>query len=340
MKVAILTGGGDAPGLNAVIRAVVKTSERYGYDVLGVRRGWAGLMNLDTLPLTYKDVAEIVGRGGTMLGTSRTNPLKSLDGVKKVTRNLQKIADGLITIGGEDTLAVATAMYKAGAKVVGAPKTIDNDLWGTDYTIGFDTAVNTSVEAIDRVRTTAESHDRVMVVEVMGRYAGWIAIHSGLASGADLILLPEENFDLKEVCKSVAGWKKKGKRSGIIVVAEGAKMKGSSGKTTDMRTDEFGHIQLGGIGKFLADEIDKRTGFETRSVVLGHVTRGGTPSAFDRVLGTRIGVAAVKLVRKRKWGRMLSLKGTRIVSIPLEAGVSKLKTVTVDMVEVAGLFKE
>jgi len=340
MKIAVLTGGGDAPGLNAVIRAIVKNAENNGHEIIGVRRGWAGLVNLDSFALKYDDVWDIVSRGGTMLGSSRTNPVKMPDGVKKVSENLKKIAEGLIAIGGEDTLGVANAMYKAGVKVVGVPKTIDNDLSNTDVTIGFDTAVNTTVEAIDRIRTTGESHDRVMVVEVMGRHAGWIALHSGLAAGAELILLPEEKFDLDALCKYIASWKSKGKRSGIIVVAEGAEMKESSYVTTGAKTDAFGHVRLGGIGQFLADEIEKRAGVETRSVVLGHLARGGTPSAFDRYFGTRLGLAAVDLVKQGKWGYMLSLQGTQLVAIPLESGVSKLKTVPSEMMQVARAFEK
>jgi 6-phosphofructokinase 1 len=340
LKIAMLTGGGDAPGLNAVIRAVVKNAENNGYEVVGVRRGWAGLVNLDTFPLTYKDVWGIVGKGGTMLGSSRTNPVKMPDGVKKVSENLKKLADGLIAIGGEDTLGVANAMHKAGIKVIGVPKTIDNDLSNTDVTIGFDTAVNISVEAIDRIRTTGESHERVMVVEVMGRHAGWIALHSGLASGADLILLPEEKFDLEDVCRRVTSWREKGNRSGIIVVSEGAEMKESSYVAMGGKTDAFGHVRLGGIGQFLADEIEKRTKVETRSVVLGHLARGGTPSAFDRYFGTRLGVAAVELVKEGKWGHMLSLQGTKLVAIPLEAGVAQLKTVTPDFMQTAKAFEK
>lgn len=340
MKLAVLTGGGDAPGLNAVIRAIVKNAESNGYEVVGVRRGWAGLVNLDSFPLKYEDVWDIVGRGGTILGSSRTNPVKMPDGVKKVSENFKKIADGLIAIGGEDTLGVANAMYKAGIKVIGVPKTIDNDLYNTDTTIGFDTAVNISVEAIDRIRTTGESHDRVMVVEVMGRHAGWIALHSGLASGAELILLPEEKFDLDAICKYIASWKEKGKKSGIVVAAEGAEIKEGSYVAVTGKTDSFGHVRLGGVGQFLADEIEKRTGMETRYVVLGHLARGGTPSAFDRYFGTRLGIAAVELVKQGNWGHMLSLQGINIVPIPLESGVAKLKTVPPEMMQVAKTFEK
>jgi len=340
MKIAVLTGGGDAPGLNAVIRAIVKNAENNDHEIIGVRRGWAGLVNLDSFALKYEDVWDIVSKGGTILGSSRTNPVKIPDGVKKVSENLKKIADSLIAIGGEDTLGVANALYKAGIKVVGVPKTIDNDLSNTDVTIGFDTAVNITVEAIDRIRTTGESHYRAMVVEVMGRHAGWIALHSGLAAGAELILLPEEKFDLDAICKYVASWKSKGKRSGIIVVAEGVEMKEGSYVTTGAKTDAFGHVKLGGVGQFLADEIEKRAGIETRSVVLGHLVRGGTPSAFDRYFGTRLGLAAVDLVEQGKWGYMLSLQGTQLVSMPLESGVSKLKTVPPETIQLSKTFEK
>jgi len=340
MKIAVLTGGGDAPGLNAVIRGIVKNAQNNGLEIVGVRRGWAGLINLDSFSLKYEDVWDIIGKGGTMLGSSRTNPVKMPDGVKKVSENLKKIADGLIAIGGEDTLGVANAMYKVGVKVVGVPKTIDNDLSNTDVTIGFDTAVNTTVEAIDRIRTTGESHDRVMVVEVMGRHAGWIALHSGLASGAELILLPEEKFDLDAICKYIASWKEKDKRSGIVVVAEGAEMREGSYMTSGAKADAFGHVRLGGIGQFLADQIEKRTGMETRYVVLGHLARGGTPSAFDRYFGTRLGLAAVELVKQAKWGYMLSLQGTELVAIPLESGVSKLKTVPPETIQTVKAFEK
>lgn len=334
MKIAILTGGGDAPGLNQTIRAVVKTGESHGIEIIAVRGGWAGLVDLNSSPITWKDVEGISGKGGTVIGSGRTNPLKMPNGIKRVSDNLGKIADGLIAMGGEDTLGVALGMYKGGVKVVGVPKTIDNDLDSTDYTIGFDTALNTTVEAIDRSRTTGESHDRFMVIEVMGRHAGWLALHSGLASGADLILLPEEPFDLDEITNHIQKLKDSGKRTGIIVAAEGAHLKETSAATVEKgKLDEFGHVRLGGVGEFLAKEIGKRAGVETRYVVIGHIARGGVPSAFDRVFGTRLGVEAIKLVKDGKWGQMLSLRGTKIISMPLEDGVAKLKTVTSDFIE-------
>jgi len=328
MKIGVLTGGGDCAGLNAVIRAVVKRAEDRGFQVIGVKYGWAGLIDADAVPLSYTDVLEILDTGGTILKTSRTNPLKNPADAEKVLANVKKLGiDALVAIGGEDTLGVAHKLAAKGLKVVGVPKTIDNDLSSTDVTLGFDSAVNVSMDMIDRIRTTAASHDRVIVVEVMGRHAGWIAIQAGLAAGADLVLIPEHPFDLDEVCQHV----KKAvdaKGSGVVVVAEGATMKTSPGAISkESGVDEFGHVRLGGVGEFLADEIEKRTGLETRSVTLGHFVRGGSPSAFDRVLATRFGVAAVDLVKEGKFDMMVSLRGTRIVPVKLVEAVAKLKTV-------------
>lgn len=334
MKIALLTGGGDAPGLNSVIRAAVKSCTSYGIEVVGIRRGWAGLVDLDHYALEWKDVENISSRGGTILGSSRTNPTKMKDGIERVSRNLAKVADGLVAMGGEDTLGVALALSKAGLNVVGVPKTIDNDLSATDYTIGFDTALSTTVEVIDRVRTTGDSHQRYMIVEVMGRHAGWLAVHSGLATGADLILLPEEPYDMGLIASHLQKLSEQGKKSGIIVVAEGAHPNEASEAVAEGGVvDEFGHSRLGGVGESLSNEIAKRTGLETRHVVVGHIARGGVPSAFDRVFGTRLGVEAITLVRERKWGRMLSLRGTQIISMELEEGVSKLKTVGSDFIQ-------
>ena len=339
MKIALLTGGGDAPGLNSVIRAVVKSSSFSGIQVVGVRRGWAGLVDLDYFPLEWKDVENISSKGGTILKSSRTNPTKLDNGIVRVSANLARIADGLIAMGGEDTLGVALAMFKGGVNVVGVPKTIDNDLSGTDFTIGFDTSLNTTVEVIDRVRTTGESHERFMVIEVMGRQAGWLAVHSGLASGADLILLPEEPFDLDMISAHLQKLRMEGRKSGIIVVAEGAHPKESSKAAAEQgEVDAFGHARLGGVGEALSQEITKRTGLETRHVVIGHIARGGVPSAFDRVFGTRLGVEVVNLVKEKKWGQMLSLRGTRIVSMDLEEGVSKLKTVGPDYIQIRNMM--
>jgi len=328
MKIGVLTGGGDCAGLNAVIRAVVKRAEDYGFQVIGIRYGWAGLINEDTAALSYNDVREILDVGGTILKTSRTNPLKNPADAEKVLANVKKLGiDALVAIGGEDTLGAAHKLAAKGLRVVGVPKTIDNDLSSTDVTFGFDSAVNVAMEMIDRIRTTASSHDRVMVVEVMGRHTGWIAIEAGLAAGADLILIPEHPFDLDKICQRVKT-RVAAKGSAVLVAAEGATMKTSSAAVSkESKADEFGHVRLGGVGEFLADEIEKRTGLETRSVTLGHVIRGGSPSAFDRVLATRFGVAAVDLVKEGKFDMMVSLQGTRIVPVKLEEAVARLRTV-------------
>jgi len=341
MKIGVLTGGGDCAGLNAVIRAVVKRAEDYGFQVIGIRYGWAGLINEDTVPLSYNDVREILDVGGTILKTSRTNPLKNPRDAEKVLANVKKLGiDALVAIGGEDTLGAAHKLAAKGLRVVGVPKTIDNDLSSTDVTFGFDSAVNVAMEMIDRVRITAASHDRVMVAEVMGRHTGWIAIEAGLAAGADLILIPEHPFDLDKICRQVKT-RVAARGSAVVVVAEGATMKTSPGTVSkESKVDEFGHVRLGGVGEFLADEIEKRTGLETRSVTLGHVVRGGSPSAFDRFLATRFGVAAVDLVKEGKFDMMVSLQGTRIVPVKLEEAVAKLKTVDDAMFNAVRTFFE
>lgn len=344
VKVGVLTGGGDCPGLNPVIRAIVRKGiEEYKYDIIGLYHGWAGLLNKDAKLLDLRSVSGILPRGGTILGTSRTNPGKIEGGFEKAKENYQNLGlDSLIAIGGEDTLGVANKLCKMGLNVVGVPKTIDNDLSATDYTFGFDTAVNIVMEAIDRLHTTAESHDRVMVVEVMGRHAGWIAVHGGLAGGADVILIPEEPFELDEVCDLIKKRHGRGKNFSIVVAAEGSQPKeGASGGeffTKDKTLDAFGHVKLGGIGDALAKAIEQRTGFETRSVVLGHIQRGGSPTAFDRVLGTRFGIAAIDLVHKKEFGKMVALQGNKIVSVPLEKAVAKLKTVDKDLYDIAKVF--
>ena len=330
MKIAILTGGGDAPGLNPVIRAVAKVAKENQVEMIGIKRGWAGLVELDHFPLKWEDVKNLHSEGGTFLLSSRTNPIKMENGIKLVSENLKQVAGGLIAMGGEDTLGVANELYKNGINVVGVPKTIDNDLFSTDYTIGFDTAINITVEAIDRIRSTGKSHERFMVVEVMGRHAGWLAVHSGLASGADVILYPEEKYDGQEVCNKIKELKKQGQNAGIIVISEGAGEKEGSYTTQNQELDAFGHVKLGGAGEKLAKLIEDKTGIETRHIVLGHLARGGTPSAFDRVYGSRLGYAAIKLVLEKKWGQMLTLRGTEIKSMPLEDGVKQLKTVTSD----------
>ena len=335
MKVGILTGGGDCPGLNPVIRASVRTALNHQYEVIGIQNGWKGLVENMTKPLDIAAVSGILHRGGTILGTSRTNPYKDKHALEKLKVNFKALGlDALITIGGEDTLGAASKLYKDGFNVVGVPKTIDNDLSGTDFTFGFDTAVNIAMDAIDRLHSTAESHQRIMVVEVMGRHAGWIAIHSGIAGGADLILIPEVPIKMSEVCDMIKKRNERGKNFSIIVVAEGAKFEGSE-VTVEKKLDEFGHVRLGGIGDLLARKIEEKTGFETRVTVLGHIQRGGSATAFDRMLGTRFGVKAVELVKDKKFGQMVALKGNEIVSIPIEIAVGTLKTVDVPFYDMA-----
>jgi len=337
--IGILTGGGDCPGLNPVIRAVVRKATNEGYKVVGIKNGWKGLIENDTMPLDLDAVSGILHRGGTILGTSRTNPYKKEGGVEKVKENFKKMKlDALIATGGEDTLGVANKLTQDGIpSIVGVPKTIDNDLSATDYTFGFDTALNIATECIDRLHTTAESHHRVLVAEVMGRHAGWIAVESGIAGGADYILTPEIAVDLDDVCAAIKNRRARGKLFSIIVVAEGAKLK-ETDVTQDQSLDEFGHVRLGGIGDYVAKEIEKRTGFETRVSVFGHIQRGGSPTAFDRILGTRFGVKAVELVKLKKFGRMVALRGNAIVDVPLEEAVKELKTVDAEIYNVAKEF--
>ena len=338
MKVGVLTGGGDCPGLNPVIRAVVRTSLNEGYQVVGLRNGWKGLVDNLTMPLDLSSVSGILHRGGTILGSSRTNPYKDPVALDKLKKNWKEIGlDALIAIGGEDTLGVATKLCKDGFKVVGCPKTIDNDLSGTDFTFGFDTAVNIAMEAIDRLHSTAESHRRSMVVEVMGRHAGWIALYSGLAGGADMILIPEVPIKMSEVVSVIKKRTDRGKNFSIIVVAEGAKFDGNE-VLVEKKLDDFGHVRLGGIGEILAKKIEEMTGYETRATVLGHIQRGGTATAFDRVLGTRFGEKAVQLVKKGDFGKMVALRGTDIIPIPIEEGTAKLKTVDPAFYEMAKQF--
>jgi 6-phosphofructokinase 1 len=335
MRVGILTGGGDCPGLNAVIRAAVRKGIYFYKDeFVGFAEGWRGVLENKAENLDLSRVAGILPRGGTILRTSRTNPLKRPGGIEKCLENLkaEKI-DALIAIGGDDTMTVAQKLHQAGCNVVGVPKTIDNDLSGTDYCFGFDTAVNIATEAIDRVHTTAEAHNRVMVVEVMGRDSGWIAIYSGMAGGADVILVPEEPFEITEVVERLKARHASGRYFSIVVVAEGAKLatdldpQHGAPIVSDLGKDEFGHIRLGGIGAVLAREIESRTGFETRSVVLGHIQRGGSPTAFDRVLATRYGIGAIDMVHAGQFGCMAALKGTEIVSVPLEEAITRTRLV-------------
>jgi len=345
MRIGLLTGGGDCPGLNPVIRAVVRKAIQNGHEVVGFTEGWRGLLEKKYITLDLDTVSGILHRGGTILKTSRTNVYKIPDGEAKIVANLKECGiDALVAIGGEDTLGVAAKLAKAGVQVVGVPKTIDNDLNATDYTFGFDTAVNIAMDAIDRLHTTAESHNRVMVVEVMGRHAGWIALHAGTAGGADVILIPEKPFKITEVCEILKKRHARGKSFSIVVVSEGAKWD-TDDKDEDgsfvlqtMEKDSFGHVRLGGIGTLLASEIEKRTGFETRTTVLGHIQRGGSPTAFDRMLGTRFGVFAAELVEEKKWGMMASLKGTDIVAVPLADAVGTLKTVDEKLYKVAETF--
>ena len=336
--IGILTGGGDCPGLNAVIRAVVRRADMLGYRVVGIKNGWLGLVKDMMEPLSLLSVSGILPRGGTILGTSRTNPLKSDADKKQVVENLKKI-DYLIAVGGEDTLGVARALASEGIKVVGVPKTIDNDIEGTDQTFGFDTAVAIVTEAVDRLHSTAESHQRVMVVEVMGRHTGWIATVGGLAGGADCILIPEHPLTIEEICEILEKRHARGRLFSIVVVAEGFKLAGASQLVTkDREVDQFGHVRLGGVGEVIGKEIEKRTGYETRVTVLGHVQRGGSPTAFDRVLGTRYGVAAVDLIEQGKFGEMVSLKGNQITHVPLSQSMRKLKTVDPELIRTAEIF--
>jgi ATP-dependent phosphofructokinase / diphosphate-dependent phosphofructokinase len=328
MRVGVLTGGGDCPGLNAVIRAVVRKGVgEYGYDFVGFQDGWRGPLENATCELGVAQVRGILPRGGTILGSSRTNPFKVDGGVEKITANIASNGiDALVAIGGEDTLGVATKLADAGVHVVGVPKTIDNDLSGTDFTFGFDTAVSIATEAIDRLHTTAQSHHRVLVVEVMGRHAGWIALHSGLAGGANIILIPEQPFDIERVCALVEQ-RFALQYAPIVVVAEGALPAAGSMSTKEGEVDAFGHERLSGIGDRLAEEIESRTGRESRAVVLGHTQRGGTPTAFDRWLATRFGLHAIEAVHDEDFGVMVALRGTDIVRVPLIEGTGELKTV-------------
>jgi phosphofructokinase-like protein len=328
MRIGVLTGGGDCPGLNAVIRAVVRKGiGTYGHEFVGFRDGWRGPLEGMTVPLGIQQVRGILPRGGTILGTSRTNPYKVENGAERVVASLRDLGlDALIAIGGEDTHGVAKRLYDDGVHIIGVPKTIDNDLAATDYTFGFDTAVNIAMEAIDRLHTTAESHHRALVVEVMGRHAGWIALHAGMAGGANVILLPENPFDVGAVCAYVEH-RFETHYSPIIVVAEGATPKEGTMALVTGEMDAFGHVRLGGIGQLLAEEIENRTGKESRAVVLGHVQRGGTPTAFDRVLATRFGLAAIDAAHEGAWGSMVALRGTDIVRVSLSEATAELKTV-------------
>ncbi|WP_030450421.1 6-phosphofructokinase [Herbidospora cretacea] len=339
MRIGVLTGGGDCPGLNAVIRAVVRKGVTvYGHEFVGFRDGWRGPLEGDTMPLDVQSVRGILPRGGTILGSSRTNPIKIEGGVERIKENLAaQGVDALVAIGGEDTLGVAKQLFDRGVNVVGVPKTIDNDLNATDYTFGFDTAVNIAMEAIDRLHTTAESHHRALICEVMGRHAGWIALHAGMAAGANVILIPEKPFDIDKVCEYVES-RFKTRYAPIIVVAEGAHPVDGQMELQAGELDAFGHVRLGGIGDRLAQEIEKRTGKEARTTVLGHIQRGGTPTAYDRVLATRFGLAAIDAVHEGDFGKMVGLQGTEIVRNGLDAATAELKTVPVHRYAEAEVF--
>jgi 6-phosphofructokinase 1 len=341
MRVGVLTGGGDCPGLNAVIRAVVRKGEGFFHDeFVGFLDGWKGVIEDRTIPLNVERCRGILPRGGTILFTSRTNPYKVEGGVPRALATLAGHGiDALIAIGGEDTLGVANKLWKEGVSVVGVPKTIDNDLSATEVTFGFHTAVQIAMEAIDRLHTTAESHDRVIVCEVMGRHAGWIATYAGIAGGAAEVLVPEEPFDIDEVCRNLKARHEKGRYASIVVVAEGAVPKEGTLALVSREVDQFGHVRLGGIANTLAEEIEKRTGFETRVTILGHTQRGGTPTAFDRVLATRFGVAAIDAVHAGAFGQMVALRADRIIRVPLDDAVAELKTVDPELLHgVAEMF--
>ncbi|MDP9404589.1 MAG: 6-phosphofructokinase [Actinomycetota bacterium] len=332
MRVGVLTGGGDCPGLNAVIRALVRKGERqFGDELVGFTDGWRGVIEGTTLPLDVERCRGILPRGGTILGSSRTNPYRIEGGVEAVKDNLASLGvDALVAIGGEDTLGVANKLWDEAVPVVGVPKTIDNDLSATELTFGFHTAVQICVDAIDRLHTTAESHDRVMVCEVMGRHAGWIATYAGIAGGAAEILIPEEPFDIADIAERIKRRHDFGRYATIVVVAEGAAPKEGTLALQTGELDQFGHVRLGGVGNLVAAEIEKRTGFETRVTILGHIQRGGTPTAFDRVLATRFGIAAIEAVHEGAFGHMVALQAGDIVRVPLAEAVGELKTVDPD----------
>jgi ATP-dependent phosphofructokinase / diphosphate-dependent phosphofructokinase len=339
VRIGVLTGGGDCPGLNAVIRAIVRKGVgEYGHEFVGYRDGWRGPLERDSRPLGVPEVRGILPRGGTILGSSRTNPFKEDGGSETIAENLKADqVEGLIAIGGEDTLGAASRLYEGGVNVVGVPKTIDNDLSATDYTFGFDTAVNIAMSAIDRLHTTAESHRRTLICEVMGREAGWIAFHAGLSGGANVILIPEVEFDLDRVCDYIVR-RFESQYSPIVVVAEGAQPKGGVPAAEGAPTDAFGHVRLGGIANWLEGEIEKRTGHEARATVLGHVQRGGTPTAFDRVLATRFGLHAIDAVHEGQWGKMTALRSTDIQLVDLTEATAELKTVPESLYREAEVF--
>ena len=339
-KIGVLTGGADCPGLNSVIRAIVRKGMQCGCVVTGIKNGWSGLVDNDMRILDMRSTSGILDRGGTILGTSRNNPLKDPEMVKKIKENYKRSGiDALIAVGGENTLKTALTLYKEGViKVVGVPKSIDNALSGTDYAFGFDTAVNIATECIDRLHTTAESHHRIMVIEVMGLYTGWIALEAGIAGGADMILIPEIPINIQEVCDSIKSRHKRGKTFSIIVVSEGTQINGYPHSRTRSQVDDFGHRRFGAIGEFVAETIEQDTGYETRVSVLGHIQRGGTPTAYDRLIGTRFGVKAVELALDSKFGKMVSLRDNKLHYVDIEEVVKKRKTVDMDLYEMAKVF--
>jgi ATP-dependent phosphofructokinase / diphosphate-dependent phosphofructokinase len=340
MKVALLTGGGDCPGLNAVIRAVVRTIHNAGGECVGLLEGWRGAIQGNYVPLKAQETDEIIARGGTILGSSRTNPYKKPEYVQQLVDTFKRLElTALVAIGGDDTLGVAKRLFEEqNLPVVGVPKTIDNDLSCTDFTFGFDTSINIVMEAVDRLRTTAESHRRVLVIETMGRLAGWIACFAGIATAADFTLIPEIEVDVDKMCEVLKQRRAAGKTYGLIIVSEGAKLPTEGLVTQDAELDEFGHVKLGGIGDTIADLIQRRTGIETRAVTLGHLQRGGPPSAYDRVLGTRLGIYAARLVIERKFGQMVALRGLKIVSFPLAEAVGTLRTLDLEFMREAEEF--
>jgi ATP-dependent phosphofructokinase / diphosphate-dependent phosphofructokinase len=340
MRIGMLNGGGDCPGLNAVIRAVVRKGVAdYGHEIVGYRHGWRGVLEGESMQLGLESTRGLLSRGGTILGTSRTNPYKSDDGPARVGATLARDGiDAVIAIGGEDTLGVAHRLSREGLNMIGVPKTIDNDLSATDFTFGFHTAVQTATDAIDRLHTTAESHDRVMVVEVMGRHAGWIATYSGMAGGADVILIPEKPFDIQQVCDRLTARHARGANFSIVVAAEGATPVSGSAALQSGEVDEFGHVHLGGVGYWLQQEIEQRTGYEARMTQLGHLIRGGTPTAYDRVIATRFGVEAIDAAHERDFAKMVALRGTDVIRVPIEDGVARLKTVDDRLFDTAAVF--
>jgi phosphofructokinase-like protein len=340
LRVGILSGGGDAPGTNAVIRAVLRKGTREYNDVfVGIKDGWRGLMEGSFLPLNLERTSGILTLGGSILGFSRTNPFKHKEGIETVLKNFKKASlDALIVIGGDDTLTVAYKIWALGLNCVGVPKTIDNDLSGTDYTFGFNTAVSIATETLDRLHSTAEAHHRVMILEVMGRYTGWIAIAAGIAGGADAILIPEKPFSIAEICKYIKCRQDRGRNFSLIVVAEGTKPEGGKEVLYGENVDEFGNVRFGGIGYWLGKEIEKSMEIETRVVVLGHLQRGGTPTAFDRILATRFGISAIDLVHNKEFGKMVAIRGNKILSVELKDIIGKRKTASLELLDVAKVF--